>query len=233
MAKHRTKPPPLTRREVVFARLWVENDGSHSLASLFLKAGFKPRETPNATETAAWRLVRKREIRAFIRELQSAFADESRASVEKIAQGVYRAAFADRRQLYDERGRLKLPKDWPDELEAAVEAVESDEIFEWVKNEDGSLVTPRRKELVGYVRKVRTAKRAENLKILAQYRKMLTDNDALTTMAKEIAALRAQIGKQNEAGGSGQGSEGSANGSAGGTATEQPAPAQPSPESVE
>src|SRR5580698_6404031 len=118
--RHKTEPPPLSAKEIRLAQLWVESDGSKSLAALYVEAGFAAKTTPQATAQAAWRTVKKRCVREFIRELQIEAADCAKASVKRIAQGLSRAAFADRRQLYDAKGRIKPPKDWPDDIAAVV-----------------------------------------------------------------------------------------------------------------
>jgi hypothetical protein len=174
--RHKTESPPMSVKEIRFAQLWIERDGTSTLAQLYVDAGFPAKATPQATEQAAWRIVKKRYVREFIRELQSEAANTAKVAVSKIAQGLAQAAFADRRQLWDERGRIRLPKDWPDEVAATVETVESREVFEWVQDDgldEKGRKKPRRKELVGYVRKVRTSKRLDALKILAQWKQML------------------------------------------------------------
>jgi hypothetical protein len=74
--RHRTQPPPLSAREVRFCRLWVEHgDGVRA----FTEAGLTARSR-HAAEVAAFTLLRKPEIRAYIRELQHAAADAARIS---------------------------------------------------------------------------------------------------------------------------------------------------------
>jgi hypothetical protein len=95
-----------------------------------------------------------------------------------VMQGLKRIAFAKRRDAYDERGRIKLPCDWPDDIDGIVESVESEELFELVESTDPETgKTRRRKELVGYVRKVKFAKRMEALRLLAEIVR-LTGRDA-------------------------------------------------------
>lgn len=163
------QPRPLTIRDVKFCQLYVTT-GNGTRA--FRDAGF-PAANDSVAANGAWRLLRNAQIRAYIRELRQAAVDAAKATVEAIAQGMARLAFADRSDLFDERGRLKPPKDWPADVAATVESVETDEIYE-VVSKSGE---PKRRELRGYTRKVRTGKRAEALRLLAQWRRMI-GNDA-------------------------------------------------------
>jgi len=167
--RHRRKPP-LTAREVRFCTLYVECGNAYQS---YLDAGFPPRASRNAADVAVGKLLRKAQIQEFVRNLQTAAADAAKVTAEVIAQGLARSASKDLRRLYDERNRIKPPKDWPDDIAAVIEGVESEELFEVVEAADpdtGKKV--RRKELVGYVRKVRTTNRTEAQKELARWRRM-------------------------------------------------------------
>lgn len=168
--RHRRKPP-LSATEVRFCVLWVDRGNA---TQCYIDAGFPPKADRAATCKAASDLFRKPDISAFVRNLQTAAADAAKATVEVIAQGLERSANKDLRKLYDEKNRIKPPKDWPDEIAAVIEGVESEEIYEMVTEVDpdtGKKV--RRKELVGYVRKVKTTNRTEAQKVLAQWRRMV------------------------------------------------------------
>jgi phage terminase small subunit len=160
--------PPLSIREVRFCTLYAER-GKRYGYECYIEAGFPEKETRNATDSAVKRLARKRQIKATVDMLRAAAADAALATVERIAQGLARIAFADRSDLFDGRGRLLPPGEWPADVAATVEGVDTEEVFE-VVSKPGE---PKRRELVGYARKVRTAKRTEALKVLAQWRRMV------------------------------------------------------------
>lgn len=167
--RHRRKPP-LSAREVRFCTLYVECGNAYQS---YLDAGFPPRASRNAADVAVGKLLRKPQIQEFVRNLQTAAADAAKVTVERLAQGLERSAHKDLRRLYDEKNRIKPPKDWPDDIAAVVEGVESEELFEtvvvWDEDQKKNV---RRKELVGYVRKVKTTNRTEAQKVLAQWRRM-------------------------------------------------------------
>lgn len=165
------KRPTLSAREVRFCVLWVDRGNA---TQCHIDAGFPENPSRIAQAKSASELLKKPDISAFIRNLQTAAAEAAKVTVTSIATGLKRSADKDLRKLYDRRGRLKLPHEWPDEVAAFVEGVESEELFEWVESVDpdtGKKV--RRKELVGYTRKVKTTNRTEAQKILAGWKGMI------------------------------------------------------------
>lgn len=167
--RHKTEPPPLTLQEIRFCQRWVEH-GSGPRA--IEEAGFS-NASQNARYNHAFRLLRKPKIREYIRVLQQAAADAAHVTTTIIAQGLARTAFADRRKLYDPKtGRLLDPHEWPDDVAATVESIDTDEIHD----SDG--------QVVGYSKKVRTAKRTEAQKVLAQWLRMIGGDAVPTDAAK-------------------------------------------------
>ncbi len=148
----------------------------------------------------ARRLTKKVEIQAYADKVRQQACDRAEASIDAIAQGLARIAFGLRKSLYDDRGRLKLPKDWSEEDDALIESVESEELFETVtdvEEVEGRSRKKKRKELVGYVRKIKTARRVEALKILAQWRRMISADEKLIEMGREIAELKRRQDESN------------------------------------
>ena len=193
-----TKRPALSAREVRFAAAVAE----HGNASQAYRAAGFPARAPESTWVLAFRLLRKPAVRELIREMQAEALDSARCSVDRIAQGLSRAAFADLRKLYDRQGRILLPHQWPDELALAVDAIESEDLFETVEGTDpdtGAKV--RRKELAGYARKVRLTGRAAALKTLAAWKRMVgADLPPLEVLLDALplefaAAVRKAIGQ--------------------------------------
>lgn len=220
--KRHLRKPPLTAREVRFCVLYA--DGGNA-TQCYIDAGFPPKTRPASAESAS-QLLKKPEIQAFIRNLQTAAADAAKATVEVIAQGLARSANKDLRRLYDGMNRIKPPKDWPDDIAAVIEGVESEEIFEWVERTDpGTGKTTRAKELVGYVRKVKTTNRTEAQKVLAQWRRM-TGPDVpplevlLNALPPDLArAVRDALARAVQPGGSPSGSDPDPGGGVGGEAS--------------
>ncbi|MDY3558391.1 terminase small subunit [Gemmata sp. JC673] len=163
--KSRAPRPNLTAREARFCALYAE---SGNATRAYLAAGF-PCPNTNAAGVQAFKLLRKGKIRDLIRRMQGEALDAAQVTTDRIAQGLARIAFADRADLFDDRGRLLPPRAWPADVAGTVEGVESEDLFEAVADPNG----PKRRELVGYARKVKTARRTEALKVLAQWRRMI------------------------------------------------------------
>lgn len=163
--QHKTHGPPLSVREIRFAQHIVIDDLSK--ADAYLRAGFPAKPTRHATESAAFRLSRKRVIREYVRTLQTAAADAAKVTVAEVAAAIANIARADRRGLFDAKGNFLPPDRWPDDVAATVEAVESDEVFEPVPGEKG------KRRVKGYVRKVKTASRLAAWAKLAEYLRMV------------------------------------------------------------
>jgi phage terminase small subunit len=186
--KKRARPrrPELSCREVRFAEHYAE----HGVAAEAYRAAGYPDGTTSTPRVLAWRLLRKPAVRGLIHELRREALDAARVTVNRLAQALARIAFANRADLFDERGCL-LPKDqWPADVAATVEAIENEELFEVVSQKG----QPRRRELRGYARKVRTAKRTEAIKLLMQWRGMIRDAEA-EAMGREIQQLRELLNK--------------------------------------
>jgi phage terminase small subunit len=165
--KTRAKPkrPALTLREIRFAEHYVEH-GSASAA--YRAAGYAERPS-ESTWTLAARVLRKPAVQQLIHDMRHEAVDTARASVNRLVQGLVRIAFADRADLFDEHGCLLPAGQWPADVAATVEGIDSEDLFE-VVSEPGQ---PKRKELRGHARKVRTARRTEAIKLLMQWRRMI------------------------------------------------------------
>lgn len=173
--KHKTHGPDLTAAEVRFCLALFAGKSRYDA---YVEAGCPPCPNRVATDSAAYRLVKKRQIRTYLRDLQQRAADAAQVDANAVVQGLKRIAFSKLPDLYDARGRIKLPHEWPADLVGAVESVESEELFEFVDGTDPDTGKRcRRKELVGYVRKVKVAKRIEALRLLAEIVR-LTGRDA-------------------------------------------------------
>ena len=160
--KHKTEPPPLSVREIRFCQHYAE---TRNATRSYLDAGFVC-ASENSARSRAFRLLRKVNIRNYIRELQFAAADAAQVSVAIVAQALRRIALADRAKLFDSHGRLLPPDQWPADIAACVEGVESEELYEPTGE-------PGVRRLAGYARKVRTAKRMDALRLLAQWLRMV------------------------------------------------------------
>ncbi len=125
--KHKTQRPALSAQDVRFATLLFAR-GLKSVADCYIEAGFPAGPTPHATEAAAHRRVKKREVRQMLRDLQQRAADAAQVDANAVVQGLRRIAFSKLPDLFDARGRIKLPHEWPADLVGAIESVESEAV---------------------------------------------------------------------------------------------------------
>lgn len=158
----------LSARELRFAMAYFETGNA---TEAYRAAGY-PERPDHSTWTLAWRVLRNVKVREYIRELRQEALDANRITCNKIIQTLGFIAFADRLGMLDDRGSLLPKSEWPKDVRACLEGIEVEELFETV-SEPGS---PRRKERTGHLRKVRTAKRTEALKLLMAHKGMLGSN---------------------------------------------------------
>ncbi len=144
----RRRPRQLSARDIRFCQLHVERGRGHTVAC-WLDAGFEPRASPSVTYQAANNLLHNPEIRAYCDVLRGQAADAARVTLTEAIAAVRALALADRRAVFDEHGRVRPPHEWPADLAAAVDQVETKELFEPVRGAEGE------KELKGYARKVK------------------------------------------------------------------------------
>lgn len=183
--RHKTQAPPLSAREIRFAQLCFEY-GARGKERAYLEAGFPPKACAADNQTAACRLYRKRQLREYFRHLQDVAAEAAKVTTEEIVAGIAAIAKADRRKLFDKRGNMLPPDQWPDDVAAAIEGIETEEIFE-VVSEPGK---PRRRELVGHTRKVKTGSRQAAWRTLAEIKRMLGQDKAAADSGKREEPFR-------------------------------------------
>lgn len=160
--RHKTDPPPLSVREIRFCQIWCDTENA---TRAYTEAGFRPLPR-RSTEVLASRLLRKVEVREYIRTLQRQAADAARVTVDELAAAMAGIVRADLRKLYDKRGAMLPPDQWPDDVAATVEQVESEEVFEPVPGEKG------KRRLKGYARKVKKGSRVAAASKLMEWKGM-------------------------------------------------------------
>ena len=157
--RRRRDPPPLTAREVRFCQLWVETGNA---ARSYIDAGFR-HASPNAAAVAARRVLSKAAVRDYVQTLRCQAADAARATLAEVVATIRAIALADRRALFDEHGRVRPPQEWPADLVATIDQVETKELFESVPGAKG-----KKKQLKGYARRVKFGNKLAALVKLVQ-----------------------------------------------------------------
>jgi phage terminase small subunit len=154
-------------REIRFCQHFADSDNAYRS---YLAAGFEPSETDEATRKAASYLLTKPHISALVDRIRREALDAAQVTHNRVIQGLARIAFADRTEMFDEKGRVRPVREWPEDVKHTIEGeIEVEELFETTSKKG----EPKRKELKGYARKIKTARRTEALKILAQCLRMI------------------------------------------------------------
>lgn len=120
----------LNLRQQVFCREYMRDfNGTRA----YKAAGFNVTSDGSAAANAS-RLLKDDNVKAYMEELRQEFFMNAEITTEQIIAQYKKLAFNDARSLYNEQGELKDPKDWPDEIAAAVVS------FEVAVDEDGNVI---------------------------------------------------------------------------------------------
>lgn len=152
---------PLNDNQRKFIALYRASTPRH--ATRAYEAVYKARG--EAARVAARQLLTNPTVREAIDRLDSDDLRDLGITAAAVLREVGRLGFSDVRQLYDAMGNLKAPHELGDDLAAAVAAVE---VVSYVKEDSGAPLMQR-------THKIRLWNKAENLKLLAQYLKLLTE----------------------------------------------------------
>lgn len=95
-----------------------------------------------------------------------AVAGQNEWAIVRVLKELKCVALADIRELYDETGKLKHPKEWPEHVARAISSVDVFEEYE------GS---GKNREFVGYTKRVRVMDKLKALEMIGKYLKMFVD----------------------------------------------------------
>jgi phage terminase small subunit len=140
---------------------WVGTDA-------VIAAGYRVKDRQVAGEIA-YENLKKPEIR----ELKERIEDEmlQRAGIHrlKVLVELGKIGFSQVKKAYNDDGTLKQPKDWPEELDGVISSVETLEEFAG-RGEN--------RELIGFVKKLRTYDKVKALEILAKHLRLFPSERA-------------------------------------------------------
>lgn len=164
------KTERLPAREKRFAELYVVYNNGTKAA---LEAGYAKK----SAHVAASRLIRKDKVVAYINDLRAEATGKLSVLKERMIEELCKIAFLDLTGMYTVDGAFKQPRDWPDDIKAAVCAIEVDEL------------TAGDDLVIGQTKKIKTNSKME---ALAQLAKLCGFNAPerkdLTTNGKDLPA---------------------------------------------
>lgn len=114
----------------------------------------------------SYKLVRKRNIAAYIGELLDKKAARNRVDADDVLREISRIAHLDIRRAFREDGTMLGIHDLPDDVAAAIASIEMDEIYEGA----GS-----KRSAVGVTKKVRFAEKLRALELLGKHLRLFPD----------------------------------------------------------
>lgn len=106
------------------------------------------------------------EVTDYIQKLMDERAKRTQIDADTILVEIFKIAKSDLRKLFDEKGRILSPTDWPDDMAAAVSSIEIDELFEGQGNE---------RSQVGLTKRVRFWDKVKSLELLGKHLKLFTE----------------------------------------------------------
>jgi phage terminase small subunit len=148
------------------ARFIAEYLRDLNAAGAAIRAGYGVR---SARHTAS-RLLQKPHVRAEVLRLQAEQLEHAQVTAQGVLEQLRRIAFFDARAVYDERGSLKHPTEWPDSARAALASFD---------------VTARGATAEGVaverVTKIRLESKLQALELLAKHLGLLTERQQVDT----------------------------------------------------
>lgn len=145
-----------------------------------IEAGYSER----TASQAASRMTKKPEIIRILSILRGEREERLQVKQDNVLREIGRIALVDPRLAFDDNNALLPPKDWPDEIAAAISSIK---VFE-VVNADG--------EKVGETKEIKFWNKAEALTLAARHLGMLNDKvtlDVTDELADRLARARQRL----------------------------------------
>lgn len=139
----------------------------HNATQAYIRAGYKA--TPDQARRLAPFLMANHGVLAAIQAGEEKLVKKIEASAERTLLEMSRIGYSDIRRLFDEAGNLKAPKDWDDDIAAAVKGVEIEEIWHG-RGEN--------REVIGQIKTVRLWNKDFHIDKLAKRFKLYEDDES-------------------------------------------------------
>lgn len=153
------KQNALTPKQEQFCREYIVDLNATQAA---IRAGYSEK---TAREQAS-RLLSKVNVGTRIQSLMNARAKRVEVNADTILRELLKLALSDLRKLFDDKGQLLPPDQWPDDAAVAVASVEVEELFDGYGEE---------RHQIGFTKKVKFWDKPRALELLGKHLKLFTD----------------------------------------------------------
>jgi phage terminase small subunit len=154
-------PGECSEQQDRFAR-YVVKYGKYATAYR-LVYGEESKAKPESMWQMASHMMNNPDVQARVEHYRSIARKKWEVDIGKIVEQLAKMAFVDKRDIYDERGAILPPDQWPEHIAKSVAGIE---VFE-ERDPEGVLI--------GHTKKVKFESRTGALQILAKYKGMLVD----------------------------------------------------------
>lgn len=152
-------PSGLTDRAERFCREYIKDLNGKQSA---IRSGYSEK----TAEFTASRLLSQDKVKQFVQVLLKPMHKKFEIQADDVLCELARIAYSDIREIFNEDGSMKDPKDWPDGIARCIQSIEVDELFEGFG---------RDRVQVGVTKKVKLWSKDKCLEMLAKYKKLLSD----------------------------------------------------------
>jgi phage terminase small subunit len=158
----------LLAKEAIFVKEYAIDQNATRAA---IKAGYaakskSAKKRAKIASVAGARMLEKPRVRAAIAAAAEKTLKKAGLSAQMVLDEIRKLAFVKLSDAYAEDGSLLHPKEMPEDVQASLNAVETDELFAG---------RGKKKRLVGVTKKVKLADKVRSLEMLARHFKLLTD----------------------------------------------------------
>ncbi|MCP4372974.1 MAG: terminase small subunit [Deltaproteobacteria bacterium] len=155
-------------KKIEFARYYFASKTKNAVEA-FVAAGFSEK----GASANASRLLRTTIVKKELARLAKKQEDRLEIKADQILKELLKSATSDIRDIFDDNGLIKNPKEWPDHIAKAVSSLQIEEIKEW---DDKA----RKHVFVGYSKKIKLWDKIKSLELVGKHLKLFQENVTVT-----------------------------------------------------
>jgi len=146
-----------------FARIFFASKAKNA-KDAFIQAGYSARGAP----ANASRMMNHPTVIEELAILSKRQQERMEIKADDVLNELYKSAMSDIKDLFDEDGGLKNPKDWPAHISRAVSSIQIEEIKEWDDKQ-------RKHIFKGYTKKLKLWDKVKSLELLGKHLKLFQE----------------------------------------------------------